>query len=60
MKIYNNRPVNITIEIFSLRFFFFFDHWNIHYFQSNQRFQATEFVDRPQQQKLDTFRISLS
>ena len=23
MKVYNNRPVNITIEVFSLRFFFF-------------------------------------
>ena len=32
---------------------FFFDHWRDHLFQSNQRFQAREFVDRPVPDKLD-------
>ena len=37
---------------------FFFTTWNIHLSQSNQRFQAIEFVDRPVPEKL--FRINLS
>ena len=33
--------------------FFFFDHWSNYLSQSNQCFQATEFVDRPILEKLD-------
>ena len=38
---------------------FFFNHWSIHLFQSNRRFQAIEFVDQPVPIKLYTFRINL-
>ena len=31
---------------------FFFDRGSAHLFQSNQRFQAVEFVDRPVLEKL--------
>ena len=37
----------------------FFKHWSIYLFQSNQRFQAIEFVDRPVPIKLYIFRINL-
>ena len=51
MKVYNTRPVSLTMGKVSLKFAHkdssFFDHWSIHLFQSNQRFQAIEFVDRP-------------
>ena len=51
MKVYNTRPVySLTIETFT----------SIHLFQSIQRFQAIEFVDRPFPEKLDIFRINLS
>ena len=42
-----------TSNCYSLRLFFFFDHWSNHLFQSNQRFQAIEFVDRHVPEKLD-------
>ena len=45
MKVYNSRPVSLTI---------------IHLFQSNQRFQAIKFVDRLVPEKLDIFGINLS
>ena len=35
-------------------------HWSIHLFQSNQNFQAIEFVDCTVPEKLDIFRINLS
>ena len=38
----------------------FLDHSSIHLFQSNQRFQAIEFVDQPIPEKLNIFRINLS
>ena len=40
-------------------FFFFFNHWSIHLFQSNQRFQAIRFVDRPVPEKIYIFHITL-
>ena len=39
--------------------FFFFNHWSTHLFQSNQRFQAIEFVDRTVREKLYIFCINL-
>ena len=38
----------------------FSHHWGIHLFQSNQRFQAIEFVDQPVPEKLQIFCINLS
>ena len=58
MKVYNSRPVSLTIEVLLIRFLFFLT--TIHLFQSNQRFQAIEFVERPVPEKLDIFRINLS
>ena len=60
MKIYNTRPVSLTIEGLLSKILIFSDHWSIHLFQSNQRFQATEFVYRPVSEKLDIFHINLS
>ena len=59
MKIYNTRPVSLTIEGLLSKILIFSDHWSIHLFQSNQRFQAIEFVDRPVLEKFDIFRINL-
>ena len=42
-----------TSKFCSLRLFLLFDHWSNHLFQSNQRFQAIEFMDRPVPEKLD-------
>ena len=42
-----------TSKFYSLRLFFFFDYLSAHLFQSNQRFQAIEFVDRPVPEKLN-------
>ena len=39
------------------RFFFFFNHWSSHLFQSNQRFQGIEFVDRTVPEKLYIFNL---
>ena len=44
-------PVNL--EVLLIKIIVFFDHWSNHLFQSNQRFQAIEFVDRPVPEKLD-------
>ena len=47
-------PVNLEVLLITIiLFFFFFDHWSDHLFQSNQRFQAIEFVNRPVPDKLD-------
>ena len=59
MKVYNTRPVSLTIELLHIKIVLFFDHWSNHLFQSNQRFQAKEFVDRPVPEKLDIFRSVL-
>ena len=48
MKVYNTRPS----QFYKLKFFFFFDHCSVYLFQSKQRFQAIEFVDRPVVEKL--------
>ena len=40
-------------------FFFFFNHWSIDLFQSNQRFEAIEFMDRLVSEKLYIFCINL-
>ena len=55
MKVYNARPVSLTIEVLLLKILFFFDDWSIHLFQSNQRFQVRELVDRPVPEKRDIF-----
>ena len=60
MKVYNTRPVSLTIKVLLIKIVLFFDHWSDHLcfifnhlFQSNQRFQAIEFLDRPVPEKLD-------
>ena len=61
MKVYNNRSVSLTIDVLLITIllplllllrFFFLDHWSVHLFQRNQRFQAIEFVDWPVREKL--------
>ena len=59
MKVYNTQPVTLTIEVLLIKIVFFPDHFSNHLFQSNQRFQAIEFVDRPVPEKLDVFRSFL-
>ena len=59
MKVYNTRPVSLTIEVLLINFVLFIDHWSNHLFQSNQRFQAIEFVDWRVPEKLDIFRSFL-
>ena len=54
MKVYNTRPVSLTVEVY------FLDHRSIHLFQSNQRFQAIEFADWPVPEKLYIFCINIS
>ena len=44
--------VNLEVLLITI-ILFFFDHGSDHLFQSNQRFQAIEFVDRPVPDKLD-------
>ena len=58
MKVYNSRPVSLNIEVLLIKIPLFLT--TIYLFQSNQRFQAIEFVDRPVPEKLDIFRINLS
>ena len=36
---------------------YFFDHWSIHLFQSNQRFQAIKLVDRLVPEKFTSFAL---
>ena len=50
MKVYNTWPVSLLL----IKFFFFFDHRSVHLFQSDKRFQAIEFIDRPVPEKLLT------
>ena len=45
-------PVNLEVLLITI-ILFSFDHWSDHLFQSNQRFQAIEFVDRSFPDKLD-------
>ena len=54
------RPVCLTIEVLLFKILLFFDHWSNHLFQSNQRFQAIEIVNRPVPEKLDIFHINIS
>ena len=58
MKVYNSRPVSLTIEVLLIKIPLFLTI--IHLFQSNQRFQAIRFVDRLVPEKLDIFGINLS
>ena len=58
MNVYNSRPVSLTIEVLLIKIPLFLI--TIHLFQSNQRFQAIEFVDRPVPEKFDIFRVNLS
>ena len=60
MKAYNTQPVTLTIEVLLIKIVLFSDHFSNHLFQSNQRFQAIEFVDRPVPEKLDVFLSFLS
>ena len=46
-------PVNP--EVLLMKIVLFFDHWSNQLFQSNQRFQTTEFVKRPIPKPLDSF-----
>ena len=43
----------LNLEVLLIKIIVFFDHWSNHLFQSNQRFQAIEFMDRPVPEKLD-------
>ena len=43
----------VHLEVLLIKIVLFFDHRSNHLFQSNQRFQAIEFVDRPVPEKLD-------
>ena len=53
MEVYNTRPFSITIEVLLITILLFFlDHLSVRLFQGNQRFQATEFEDRPVPEKL--------
>ena len=54
MKVYNTRPVSLTVEVY------FLDHRSIHLFQSNQRFQAIEFADRRVPEKLYSLCINIT
>ena len=56
MKAYIDSPSKFfLIEVFTL----FISHWSIYLCQSNQRFQAIEFVNSPVPEKLYIFRINL-
>ena len=57
MKVYNTQPVTLTIEVLLIKIVLFSDHFSNHLFQSNQRFQAIEFVDRPVPEKLYIFNL---
>ena len=57
MKVYNIRRVGPHQSIEGLLIKILFPHWSIHLFQSNQRFQAIEFVDRSAPEKLDIFAV---
>ena len=49
VKVYNTGPVSLLLTKISS---VFFDQRSGHLFQSSQRFQAIEFVDRPVPEKL--------
>ena len=59
IKVYNTRPVSLTIEVLLVNFVLFIDHWSNHLFQSSQPFQAIEFFDWRVPEKLDIFRSFL-
>ena len=46
-----------VIFFWSLKILLFFNHWSSHLFQSNQRFQGIEFVDRTVPEKLYIFNL---
>ena len=60
MKVYNTRPAGLTIKVLLMKILLFFDHWSYQLFQSNQRFQAIEIVNRPFPEKFDIFSINTS
>ena len=39
-------PSAPLIEVLLIKILLFFDHWGVHLFQSNQHFQAIEFMDQ--------------
>ena len=50
---FNESLKHLTIAVLLIRIVLFFpDHYRVHLFKSNQRFQAIEFVDRPVVEKL--------
>ena len=59
MKVYNTRPVSLTMEVLLITTVLFFfgplKYLNL-VFQSNQHFQTKEFVDRPVSEELDNVR----
>ena len=47
-------PSAPLIEVLLIKIVLFFDHWGVHLFQSNQHFQAIEFMDQlPVPEKLN-------
>ena len=48
--------VSLNIQVLLIKICDFFNIWCIHIFQSFQRFQAIEFVDRPVPTSLDMFK----
>ena len=51
MKAYNTWLVSLTYEVVLINSNNNNNYWSNHLFQSNQRFQAIEFVDRPVPEK---------
>ena len=47
--------VSLNIQVLLIKIRDFFNIWGIHIFQSFQRFQDIEFVDRPVPKSLDNF-----
>ena len=54
MKVYNTRPVTLAIKVLLIKILLFAttDQKLIQLFQSDQHFQATEFVDWTSPEKL--------
>ena len=61
MKVYNTRPVSLTMEVLLIKTVLFFGplkYLNL-VFQSNQHFETKEFVDWPVSEELDNVRSFL-
>ena len=59
MKVFNTQPVTLTFEDLLIKIFFSTTEVINAVFQSNQRFQTIELVDRTVPERLDIFRSFL-